>query len=112
MNVLLKLLLLMAIGSALTLFILYKILFTQSDFTAKDAQHLLSLERDDCLSRECLAHYSLNEKVEPEAICPNNCSGNGKCVSDSSLPTDICVCYEGFMGGDCSEIYEWETIVV
>merc|ERR1711881_301792 len=34
------------------------------------------------------------------AGCPNGCSGHGSCGT-----SDVCGCYKGFFGGDCSYRY-------
>ena len=31
-------------------------------------------------------------------VCPNSCSGQGRCVN----PGMVCVCFAGYTGGDCS----------
>lgn len=41
----------------------------------------------------CLVNLRLTD-----ARCPNDCSGNGKCVAGS-----VCDCFENFVGNDCSQ---------
>mmetsp|Transcript_2764 Transcript_2764/g.2964 ORF Transcript_2764/g.2964 Transcript_2764/m.2964 type:complete len:280 (-) Transcript_2764:355-1194(-) len=39
------------------------------------------------------------KKVDVSWVCPNDCSGHGFCSSDTN---GYCVCYEGYVGVDCS----------
>ena len=38
-----------------------------------------------------------------QPTCKNDCSGNGKCVSNDDDAGKHCECQKGFVGEDCSE---------